>query len=88
MNILTQFDPCMLMLSHYMQHVSYVRSPGKMLARSECDMRAFWRQPWRREAVSDVASGFHSSDLSMPCLASFFGAMAGVGKLVCPAQGG
>ena len=45
MNILTQFDPCMLMLSHYMQHVSYVRSPGKMLARSECDIATGFLAP-------------------------------------------
>ena len=42
---------------------------------------AFWRQTWRQKTMPDMASGFPSTDYSVPCLAPFFDAMSGVKKL-------
>jgi len=42
---------------------------------------AFWRQTWRQKTIPDMALGFPSIDYSVPCLAPFFDAMAGVKKL-------
>ena len=43
---------------------------------------AFWRQTWRQKTMPDMASGFPSTDYSVPCLARFFDAMSGVEKLM------
>ena len=59
-----------------------VQSRGKIITHSKCYIQAFWRQPQRKKTMPDMASGFNSSGLSMPRLASFFDATAGVKKLV------
>jgi len=50
--------------------------------------KLFCRQPWCQKTMPDMASGFHNSDLSMPYLAPYFDATAGVKKLVCYTQNG
>ena len=44
-------------------------------------LTAFWRQKWRQKTMPDMASGFPSTDCSVPCLAPFFDAMSGLKKL-------
>jgi len=59
---------------------AYLPKLGKWL-RAWYLSAAFWQQTWRQKTMPHTASGNHSIDYSMPCLASFFGAMSGVKKL-------